>query len=102
MRNSNAQGPSKMLNLQKEKKREGSYHVMIEDYKGQRHKIMLFESNFMIVEELKTEIIQKNSNHYLFIFSGLNYIEGEKKKTYIILRKPAQEVDDLITDTTHG
>ena len=31
---------------------------MIEDYKGIRHKIMLFESNFMIVEDLKTEIIQ--------------------------------------------
>jgi hypothetical protein len=31
---------------------------MIEDFKGVRHEITLFESNFMIVEDLKTEIIQ--------------------------------------------
>ena len=88
--------------IEEETKRRGCYHIMIEDYKGIKHKILMFESNFMIAEELKTEIIQQNGNYYLFIFSALNYINGEKKVTYLILRKPLEEVEDIIIDTTHG
>lgn len=94
-------GMSKALK-QQDTPQQGCYHVMIEDYKGMRHKIVVFESNFIIAEMLRTEIIQQNGSHYLFIFSALNYINGEKKKTYLILRKPVDFVDNLIMDTTHG
>lgn len=80
----------------------GCYHVIIEDYKGLKHKIVLFESKFNIVEELKTELIQRNEFFYVFIFSALNYLNGEKKKTYVIVRKPAEEVEQLINETLVG
>ena len=75
---------------------------MIEDYKGTMHKIILFESNFIIAEELATETIQQNGNYYIFVFSALNYINGEKKKTYLVLRKSVDFVENLIQDTMHG
>ena len=75
---------------------------MIEDYKGKKHRILLFESNFIIVEVLKTELVQRNDNYYVFIFSALNFINGEKRKTYVIVRKSIDEVEDLIRETVHG
>lgn len=42
---------------------------------------------------LKTEIIQQSRDYYIFIFSAVNYIDGEKRKTYIFLRKSAIEVN---------
>ena len=36
------------------------------------------------------------------MFSALNYIKGEKKVTYLILRKPVEVIENLIQDTIHG
>ena len=94
--------PTKMLRPVKMPNTSGCYHVMIEDFRGKKNRILLFESNFIVMEELKTEIIQQNDTYYLFIFSGLNYIEGEKRKTYIILRKLRTEVDQLVEQTKFG
>lgn len=74
---------------------------MIEDYKGKKHRIVLYESKYIVMEVLRTELIQKNKNYYVFIFSCLNYIKGEKRKTYIILRKSVADVDELIKETGH-
>ena len=99
-------GPAKMLTSSVEKPVEqpqpGQYFVMIEDYKGIMHRIILFESNFIIAEELATETIQQNGTYYIFVFSALNYINGEKKKTYLILRKSVEFVEKLMQDTVHG
>ena len=75
---------------------------MIQDYKGHKHKIKVFESKFRVVEELKTELIQKNQHFYVFVFSALNYIDGAKKKTYIFVRKPVELVEQLIHETVIG
>lgn len=49
---------------------------MVEDYKGIKHRLLLFESKFDLIEELRTELIQKNEHYYVFIFSALNYFNG--------------------------
>ena len=49
---------------------------MIEDYRGKKHRILLFESKFDLIEELRTELIQKNDSYYVFVFSAINYIDG--------------------------
>lgn len=65
---------------------QGCYHFMIEDYKGKKHKILLIESQLIHIEFLQIEIIQQTKDFYIFIFSALNYIEGEKRKTYMFIR----------------
>jgi len=51
-----------------------------------------------MAEHFKTELIQKNKDYYLFVFSLLNYCKGEKKLTYIIIRKTIEDVQALIKD----
>lgn len=80
----------------------GCFHIMVEDARGTKWKLLVFDSAFVELEELRTELIQKNKDYYLFGFSALNYQEGEKKITYFFIRKTHEEISDLMTDRMHG
>jgi len=64
--------------------------------------LLIYDSAFVELENLRTELVQKNKDHYLFAFSALNYQGGEKKITYFFMRKTHLEISDLMTDRMHG
>jgi len=43
-----------------------------------------------------------NHTHYIFILSVINYINGDKKQTYIFFRKTIEEIDEMIIDREYG
>lgn len=47
---------------------------------------------------MNLELVQRNNRIYVFIFSVVNYIKGEKKKTYILIRKDVGEMKRLLND----
>jgi len=46
---------------------------MVEDTRNTKWKLLIFDSAFVELEDLRTELIQKNKDYYLFGFSALNY-----------------------------
>ena len=51
------------------------------------NKILAFFTKKFNIEILNLELITRNLTDYIFILSAINYIDGQKKMTYIIVKR---------------
>lgn len=53
-------------------------------------------------EEITTELVQESHKYTMFVFSFINYIGGEKIKSYFFLRKTNEFIEHLKNDSMHA
>lgn len=92
------QPPSREEDAEAGEDRVHYQYIEIEDRRGV-HKVILHSADLHMSEELRTEIVQSNEESHVFIFSVVNYIQGEKVRTYFFVKKSNDYVDALINDS---
>lgn len=76
-------------------------YIRLNDTRGVSHKIIMHSIELSIFEELTTELISMNEDYHIFIFSFVNYILGEKVKSYFFLRKSNKYIKEIMSDSMH-
>ena len=72
--------------------------IKIKNDEGEFVRIQAYSDEFIEFEEFNLELAQSNKQYYLFVFSLVNFIERQKKKTYIFVRKSKKYIDGLIQE----
>jgi len=77
-------------------------YTYLNDNRGVSHKIIMHSIDLNIFEDLTTEFISKNEDYHILIFSFINYILGEKVKSYFFLHKSNKYITEIMNDSMHA